>query len=84
MGMVIFHADQTLLNATLWLGLMLPFVAGLWGTYSLYVGFFTLCDTLPFERRIRRECFLRRLVLSWSACYSAVMPVMIFTLWQAI
>ena len=82
MGMVVFGAPAGLVNLSLLLGLALPFVAGLWGTYSLYVGFSTLCDTLPAERRYRRECFLRRLVLSWSACYSAVMPVMIFTLWQ--
>jgi hypothetical protein len=81
MGMVIFHADQTLLNATLWLGLMLPFVAGLWGTYSLYTGFAGICDTLPPERQERRECFLRRLVVAWSAVYTAVSPVMIFSLW---
>ena len=81
MGMVIFHADQTLLNATLWLGLMLPFVAGLWGTYSLYTGFEGIGDTVPPERQERRECFLRRLVVAWSAVYTAVSPVMIFSLW---
>jgi hypothetical protein len=83
MGMVIFNASPEILKASMLLGLMLPFIAGLWGTHSLYVGFSTLCDTMPEERRHRRECFLRRLVLSWSACYSAIMPVMIFTLWQA-
>lgn len=83
MGMVIFNASPEMLKASMLLGLILPFIAGLWGTHSLYVGFATLCDTMPAERRDRRECFLRRLVLSWSACYSAIMPVMIFTLWQA-
>jgi hypothetical protein len=83
MGMVIFNASPKLLQASMLLGLMLPFIAGLWVTNSLYVGFSTLCDTMPAERRDRRECFLRRLVLSWSACYSAIMPVMIFTLWQS-
>lgn len=82
MGMVVFGAPAELLQASLMLGLILPFIAGLWGTYSLYTGFATLCDTMPEDRRERRECFLRRLVLSWSACYSAVMPVMIFTLWE--
>lgn len=83
MGVVIFNASPKMLQASMLLGLMLPFIAGLWGTHSLYVGFSTLCDTMPADRRDRRECFLRRLVLSWSACYSAIMPVMIFTLWQA-
>ena len=82
MGMVIFSAPEWLLRGTLWLGLILPFIAGLWGTRSLYVGFAGLSDTMPPERRCRRECFLRRLVLSWSACYTAVTPVMIFTLWE--
>lgn len=81
MGMVIFDADQTLLNTTLWFGLILPFVAGLWGTYSLYTGFEGICHTLPPERQYRRECFLRRLVVAWSAVYTAVSPVMIFSLW---
>ncbi|MES2794263.1 MAG: hypothetical protein V4719_31910, partial [Planctomycetota bacterium] len=39
-------------------------------------------DTVPVERRVQRKFFLQRLVLSWAACYSAVSPVLIFTLWQ--
>jgi hypothetical protein len=84
MGVVIFRVDETLLQATMYLGLVLPFIAGLWGTYSLYEGFTQLCDTLPADRVANRECFMRRLVLSWSACYSAIMPVMIYTLWQVL
>jgi hypothetical protein len=82
MGVVIFGGGELLLAPTLLLGLMLPFIAGVWGTISLYQGFSQLCDTMPPARAKRRECFLRRLVLSWSACYSAVMPVMIFALWE--
>jgi hypothetical protein len=66
----------------LWLGMILQFLAGLWGTWSLYRGFLQLADTLPDGCRGRRACFLRRLVLAWAACYTAVTPVMIFTLWQ--
>lgn len=84
MGMVIFDAPRPLLQVSLLVGLILPFVAGLWGTHSLYVGFTTLCDTLPDDRRERRECFLRRLVFSWSAIYTAIGPVMIFTIWEAL
>ncbi len=83
MGMVIFGAPTELLTITLILGLFLPFIAGFWGTASLYRGFASLSDTLPAERRHSRECFLRRLVFSWSACYTAIMPIMIFTLWEA-
>jgi hypothetical protein len=82
MGVVIFNVGETALQSTLILGLILPFIAGLWGTASLYHGFSQLCDTMPPDKAIRRECFLRRLVLSWAACYSAIMPVMIYTLWE--
>jgi len=84
MGVVIFDGGEYFLAATMLLGLMLPFIAGLWGTVSLYQGFSQLCDTMPPDRAKRRECFLRRLVLSWSACYSAVMPVMIYSLWEVL
>jgi hypothetical protein len=82
MGVLIFDGSGMLLAPTLSLGLILPFIAGIWGTVSLYQGFAQLCDTMPPARAKRRECFLRRLVLSWSACYSAVMPVMIYALWE--
>jgi hypothetical protein len=82
MGVIIFDGGPRVADLTLVAGLLLPFFAGLWGTASLYQGFAQLCDTMPPERRCRRACFLRRLVLSWSACYSAVMPVMIYSLWE--
>ena len=84
MGVVIFEVDNIWLHATLLLGLALPFIAGVWGTVSLYQGFAELCDTMPPGRAATRECFLRRLVLSWSVCYSAIVPVMIHTLWQVL
>ena len=62
--------------------LLRPFAAGLFGANSLYTGFTGLADVLPAERRCRRACFLRRLVVSWSFCYTAVTPVMIYTLWE--
>jgi hypothetical protein len=82
MGVLIFGSSELLLAATMLLGLVLPFIAGLWGTVSLYEGFLQMCDTMPPGRAAQRECFLRRLVLSWSVCYSAVMPVMIYSLWE--
>jgi hypothetical protein len=81
MGVVIFGAEFVL-SETLLLGLALPFIAGIWGTVSLYQGFIQLCDTMAPDRARNRECFLRRLVLSWSVCYSAVMPVMIYSIWE--
>jgi hypothetical protein len=83
MGVAIFDVGEFWLRATLLLGLVLPFIAGFWGTVSLYQGFAQLCDTMPADRAASRECFLRRLVISWAACYSAIMPVMIYSLWEA-
>jgi hypothetical protein len=84
MGVVIFEVGSFWLHVTLILGLSLPFIAGVWGTVSLYQGFAQLCDTMPAGRVAARECFLRRLVLSWSVCYSTIVPVMIHTLWQVL
>lgn len=83
LGILIFDAPPIVREAAFWLGLVLPFLAGLFGTYSLYRGLATMTDTLPPERRRRRESFLQQLVLSWSACYTAVTPIMIHTLWVA-
>ena len=84
MGVLIFDVNAFWLQVTMYVGLALPFIAGFWGTVSLYQGFEPLCDTMPIERMANRQCFLRRLVLSWSACYSAIMPVMIYSLWQVL
>ncbi|HZN33658.1 MAG TPA: hypothetical protein VFB80_07555 [Pirellulaceae bacterium] len=81
LAIVIFPVPASLVEATFWLGLILPFLAGLFGTYSLYRGLAGYADTLPAERRARRATFLQRLVVSWAACYTAVTPVMIHTLW---
>ena len=82
LAIAIFPLPASLRDAMLWLGLILPFLAGTAGTYSLYRGLSGLADTMPAACRGDRACFLRRLVLSWAACYSAVSPVLIFTLWQ--
>lgn len=82
LGVVVVGAPDWLVHATCLAGLALPFVAGLWGTRALYLGFVSLADTLPPERRARRACFLKRLLFSWSACFTAVTPLMIFTLWE--
>jgi hypothetical protein len=81
LGAMVFAAPTPWLRGVLYAGLALPFVAGLWGVRSIYVGFLGLSDTLPTRRRCRRECWLRRLTAACSACYTAVCPVMIYTLW---
>ena len=70
-----------LMRSTIALGLALPFVAGLWGVKTLFLGFADLAETLPPCRKAERACFLRRLTVAWAACYTAVTPVMIIWLW---
>jgi hypothetical protein len=82
LGLLIFHVDVMALSAALAVGLALPFLAGVWGVRSIYVGFLALADTLPPERRCRRTCFLRRLTVAWAAVYTVVTPVMIWSLYQ--
>ena len=84
LGLVIFDVPEYLRIATFWLGLVLPFVASLFGTRSLYRSLAGFNDTLAPDCRYRRTCFLRRLVFSWAACYTAITPVMIHTLWLAL
>jgi hypothetical protein len=81
LGMVVFEARPADLQYAVYLGLVLPFVAGLAGVRSLYKGFVGLADTLPAQTRCGRECFLRRLTAAMAVCYTAVTPVMIYTLW---
>jgi hypothetical protein len=84
LGMIVFKASEPWLLNSLYLGLALPFIAGLWGIRSIYRGFFALVDTIPEEQRYSRGVFLRRLTLAWAAVYTAVTPIMIWTLWNAI
>jgi hypothetical protein len=82
LGLIIFGAPVSTLEFWLYLGLALPFLAGLEGVRAIYNGVLGMAATMPPERRMRRECFLRRLTLSWAACYTAVSPVMIYRLWE--
>jgi hypothetical protein len=82
LAVIIFPLPEQVLQASCALGLALPFIAGLWGVRSLYQGFVGLADTIPCHQRGERTCFLRRLLFSWCACYTAVTPLMIYTLWN--
>jgi hypothetical protein len=81
LGMLIFAAPAPRLELVLYIGLLLPFFAGLWGVASLFQGFMRLADTLRGRCGGQRDCFLRRLTLAWAACYTAVTPFMIYALW---
>jgi hypothetical protein len=84
LGMIVFHAPNETLRAALWVGLVLPFVAGLWGMRAIYHAFLSLADTLPLEEQCRRTCFLRRLTVAWSSVYALVSPVMIWKVWMVL
>jgi hypothetical protein len=82
LGMVVFEAPASVQEYCLYVGLVLPFLAGLEGVRSIYRGALGMAQTLPPERRCRRECLLRRLTLSWAAVYTAVSPLMVYRLWE--
>ena len=82
LGTLIFGAPAEWQQMVLSIGLVLPFLAGLWGVWSIYQGFMRLADTLPGRFRERRTSFLRRLTLAWAVCYTAVTPLMIHALWN--
>jgi hypothetical protein len=79
---MVFSPPTKILAGWTLLGLMLPFLAGVWGAICLYEGFVCLADTIPAERRGKRRCFLRRLIVAWSGCYMLVTPLAIYTLWN--
>jgi hypothetical protein len=81
LGMIVFSAPAEWLRFTTTVGLALPFVAGLWGVKTLFLGFADLADTVPVCLKFERACFLRRLTVAWAACYTAVTPLMIIWLW---
>ena len=82
LGLLVFPSPDWLVSCVCYLGLILPFIAGLYGTRTLYLGLLGLADSMADFAKDRREGFLRRLLFAWSACFTAVTPVMIFTLWE--
>jgi hypothetical protein len=81
LGAVVFRAPPETLRLVLWIGVGLPFLVGMWGVRAIYRGFVGLSDTMPSERRRGRTWWLQWLTLACSLCYTAVCPVMIWTLW---
>jgi hypothetical protein len=82
LGMIVFSVEPELMRSAITLGLALPFVAGLWGVKTLFLGFADLAETMAPCQKRERACFLRRLTVAWAACYTAVTPVMIIWLWM--
>jgi hypothetical protein len=81
LGTIVFAAPSESLQWTIALGLALPFLSGLAGVRSLFLGFTGMASMMPACRTASRACFLRRLTLAWSVCYTAVTPLMIYWLW---
>jgi hypothetical protein len=84
LGLLVARAPDEALRWTLSLGLLLPFVSGLWGLRAVYRGIMDLSGAMPFDWQCRRRCFLRRLTFSWAVVYAVVLPVMIFRLWESL
>ena len=84
LGLVVANAPDEVLMGALSVGLLLPFVSGVWGLRAIYRGVMDLSREMPFDWQCRRGCFLRRLTFWWAAVYAAVVPVMIFKLWESI
>jgi hypothetical protein len=72
------RADMVILTGT-----ALPFVVGLFGLRALYKGFCDLALVLP-RTHARRGDFLRRMVLCWGCVYTAVAPVALYRLADAL
>ncbi|MBM4070046.1 MAG: hypothetical protein FJ271_14000 [Planctomycetes bacterium] len=82
LGGVVLAAPEAELQWMIKIGLMLPFLAGLWGLRAIYEGIMDLHDVGGQPDCSKRRCFLRRLTLSWAAVYTAVLPIMIYRLWE--
>lgn len=82
LAVTILTKDPSPLAAGCLIGMALPFLAGVYGTWTLHEAFLTLADTMPARIRAARSCFLGRLLFAWSVCYTAITPLMIFTLWE--
>lgn len=84
LGLQVFDAPETWRVTFDYLLLTLPFQAGVFGAASLYRGFTQLCDTMPARFARRRDCFLRRLLLSWTICSTVITPLAIYTIWASL
>jgi hypothetical protein len=82
LGMIVFDAPVDWLQGVLLLGMLLPFLSGLWGMRAIYLGIQDLACEGARTNLGQRWCFLRRLVLAWTAVYAVVVPVMIYRLWE--
>jgi hypothetical protein len=64
-------------EATLRVGLVVPFAVGLFGVAAVDRAFRSMLDVLPVTHQ-RRGNFVRRMVLAWGALFTAVAPVALY------
>jgi hypothetical protein len=64
-------------------GLLAPFAVGLLGIRAVYKGFSRLAAHLPVTHA-RRGDFIKRMTLAWGAVYTAVAPVALYRLTEAL
>lgn len=83
LGLLVAQASDDALQWMLSAGLLLPAVSGLWGLREIYRGTMDLSGAMPASWQCHRRCFLRRLTFSWAAVNAAVLPVMIYRLWES-
>jgi hypothetical protein len=84
LGLIVFDVPEPTKSLVLRMGLAVPYLAMLTAVGSMYRGFAGLSERMSEHWRACRECFLRRLLVSWIALYVAVSPVMVHTLWTAL
>lgn len=84
LGTIVFDVPDGVREAALLILAVLPFLTGLMGVATLFRGFEAHADEIPEALGKHRVFFLRRLLVSWAGVYTAVTPVMIWTLWRMI
>lgn len=62
--------------------LIVPFISGLYAVYSLYAGILDQAERQRLTSDGERTMFLKQLIVAWSVCYTAVTPLMVYTLWN--
>ncbi|HVE85627.1 MAG TPA: hypothetical protein VND93_22390 [Myxococcales bacterium] len=66
-------------ETTLGVGLLVPFIVGLFGVGAVEKAFRSMLDVVPITHR-RRGNFVFRMVLAWGALFTAIAPVALFRL----
>ncbi|HZN92122.1 MAG TPA: hypothetical protein VFB81_05435 [Myxococcales bacterium] len=64
---------------TLQIGMVLPFIIGLFGVGAVERAFRSMVEVVPITHR-RRGNFVRRMVMAWGALFTAIAPVALYRL----